>query len=43
MDNYLDETISRLNCLTEEVDSLYHQASVRMGVSDSVSFVLYML
>ena len=43
MDNHLDETISRINCMTEEVDSLYHQAAVRMGVSDSVSFVLYML
>lgn len=43
MDNHLDEIISEINCLTEDVDSLYHQAAVRLGVSDSVLFVLYML
>lgn len=43
MDNYLNEIISQINCLTEEMDSLYHQAAVRLGVSDSVLFVLYML
>ena len=43
MDKYLDEMIAQINCLTEEVDSLYHQAAVRLGVSDSVLFVLYML
>lgn len=43
MENHLDETIAQINCLTEEVDSLYHQAAVRLGVSDSVLFVMYML
>ena len=43
MDKYLDEMIAQINCLTEEVGSLYHQAAVRLGVSDSVLFVLYML
>lgn len=43
MKRYLDEMIAQINCLTEEVDSLYHQAAVRLGVSDSVLFVLYML
>ncbi len=43
MDNHLDETIAQINCLTEEIDSLYHQAALRLGVSDSVMFVLYML
>ena len=43
MENHLDETIAQINCLTEEVDSLYHQAAVRLGLSDSGSFVLYML
>ena len=43
MDNHLDKIISEINCLTEDVDSLYHQAAVRLGVSDSVLFVLYML
>ena len=43
MDRHLDDIIAQINCLTEEVDSLYHQAAVRLGVSDSVLFVLYML
>ena len=43
MENHLDETIAQFNCLTEEVDSIYHQAAVKLGVSDSVLFVLYML
>ncbi len=37
------EEIHRINCLTEEIDSLYHQAALKLGVSDSVLFVLYML
>lgn len=43
MGHHLDENIAQINCLTEEVDSLYHQAAVQLGVSDSVLFVLYML
>ncbi len=43
MNHHLDETIAQINCLTEEIDSLYHQAALRLGVSDSVMFVLYML
>lgn len=39
---YQDE-ISKINYLTEEVDSLYHQAALRLGVSDSVLLVLYMM
>ncbi|WP_432631012.1 MarR family winged helix-turn-helix transcriptional regulator [Brotaphodocola sp.] len=42
-DKNLYERIYQINCLTEEVDSLYHQAGVRLGVSDSVLFILYML
>lgn len=38
----LFDSICKINCLNEEIDSLYHQASVKLGVSDSVSFVLYM-
>lgn len=37
------DIICRINCLTEETDSLYHQAAVRLGVSDSVLFILYMI
>ena len=35
--------IHDLNCLTTELDSLYHQAAVRLGLSDSVLMVLYAL
>ena len=35
--------IHRINYLTSEMDALYHQASVKMGISDSVSIVLYHL
>ena len=43
MDNPIFDKIYQINCLTEEVDSLYHQAAVKLGVSDSVLFILYML
>lgn len=39
----LQDTIHRINCLTEEIDSLYHQAALKLGVSDSALFVLYMI
>lgn len=43
MFNKLHDIIYRINCLTEEVDSLYHQAALRLGVSDSVLLILYMI
>lgn len=43
MEHHILEKIYQINCLTEEVDSLYHQAAVKLGVSDSVLFILYML
>ena len=39
----LHDRISRINCLTEDIDSLYHQAALKLGVSDSVLFILYMI
>ena len=33
--------LHRMNYLTSETDALYHQASLKLGVSDSVSIVLY--
>lgn len=33
--------IHRINYLTSEMDSIYHQASLRLGISDSVSIILY--
>lgn len=39
----LHDRISRINCLTEDIDSLYHQAALKLGVSDSILFILYMI
>ncbi len=33
--------IHRINYLTTEMDSLYHLSSLKLGITDSVSFVLY--
>lgn len=33
--------IHRINYLTSEMDAVYHQASRRLGISDSVCIILY--
>lgn len=33
--------IHRINYLTSEMESYYHQASLKLGVSDSISIILY--
>ena len=33
--------IHRINYLTSEMEALYHQASLKLGITDSVSIVLY--
>lgn len=38
--NHMNE-IHRINYLTSEMESLYHQASLKLGITDSVSIVLY--
>lgn len=38
--NHTDE-LHRINYLTSEMEALYHQASLKLGISDSVSIVLY--
>ena len=35
------QEIHRINYLTSETQALYHQASLRLGITDSVSIVLY--
>lgn len=40
--NHRDE-IHRINYLTAEMESLYHLSSLRLGITDSVSIVLYSL
>lgn len=37
------EMMYRINCLASDLDSLYHQAAQKLGVSDSVLFVLYLV
>ena len=41
--NKLYEKIFRINCLTEDIDSLYHQIALKFRMSDSILFVLYMV
>lgn len=36
-----EEQIRRINYLTSEMDSFYHQASLKLGISDSISRVVY--
>lgn len=43
MSDKLYDTIFRINCLSEDINSLYHQAALKLGVPDSVLFVLYMI
>lgn len=38
--NHVNE-IHRINYLTSEMESLYHRASLKLGITDSVSVVLY--
>lgn len=35
------QEIHRINYLVSEMDSFYHQASLKLGISDSISIVLY--
>lgn len=41
MDKELSEKLHRISNLASEMDSLYHQASLRLGVADSTMRVLY--
>ena len=41
--NNIQDNIYRINCLMEDIDSLYHQAALKLGVSDSILFILYMI
>ena len=43
MKNKYQEQIQRVNCLTNDLNGLYHQAALNLGLSDSSLFVLYML
>lgn len=41
LNNNRFEGIHKINYLTSEMESLYHQASLKLGITDSVSIVLY--
>lgn len=41
IDSY--EKLKRINCLANEMDALYHQAAQKLGVSDSILCILYMI
>lgn len=43
MESNFNEMMYRMNCLAADLDSLYHQAAKKLGVSDSVMIVLYFL
>ena len=43
MENRNFDYISKINFITSEIDGLYHQASVKLGLNDSTSRVLYTL
>lgn len=43
MDLKHKDMVHRLNCLANDRDALYHRSSLKLGVSDSVSMVLYMI
>lgn len=37
------EKVHKVNCLTNDLDALYHQAARKLGVADSVMIVAYMI
>lgn len=41
MDSQKRALIRRINYLASEMQALYHQSSLKLGISDSVSIVLY--
>lgn len=43
MNTGIGDKLHRINCLGNEMEALYHQASLKLGVSDSVMNVLYFL
>lgn len=37
------DRIHRLNCLASDLDAIYHQAALKLGLPDSAMYVLYLL
>ena len=40
---YMNEQIKRFNLLMSEIDTAYHEAALKLGMSDSTMLVLYTL
>lgn len=40
--NY-SEVMYRVNCMASDLNSLYHQAALKLGMSDTVLFLLYLV
>lgn len=43
MKDQLLEKLHQINYLTAELDALYHQAALKLGMADSIMYVLYIL
>lgn len=43
MDAKIPAHLHQINLLSTEIDALYHQAALKLGLSDSAMFVLYQL
>lgn len=41
MANYIDNELKRFNYLTTEIDAAYHEAALKLGLSDSAMMILY--
>lgn len=41
MENKYIDRIRKINYLSAELDAIYHRASLKLGISDSVSIILY--
>lgn len=41
MSQYMTEELRRFNLLTSEIDALYHEAALKIGLSDSAMKILY--
>ena len=41
MNQYEIGAINKINYLSSEIEALYHRASLKFGISDSVSIILY--
>lgn len=43
MENIISDKMRQYNYLFSELESIYHESSVKLGMSDSVSIILYTL